>query len=77
MPMIHDFERHNFTMKEGGALLADSGQYDTGNHLPFINKKRYGNGLADIIPLITNFIANNKELISNVSNVAKAAGKCC
>ena len=71
--MIHDFERHNFTLKEGGSLQADSGQYDTANQLPFINKKRYGNGLADIIPSITNFIGNNKELISNVSNVAKAA----
>ena len=30
--------------------------------LPIINKKRYGNGFADIIPSITNFIGNNKEL---------------
>ena len=72
--MIHDFEGHNFTLKEGGSLLVDSNQYDTANQLPIINKKRYGNGLADIIPSITNFIGNNKELISNVSNVAKAAG---
>ena len=42
--------------------------------LPVINKKRHGNGIADIIPSITNFIGNNKEFINNVSNVAKAAG---
>ena len=53
MPVIHDFERHNFT---GGSLLVDSDQYGTANQLPFINKKRYGNGLADIIPSITNFM---------------------
>ncbi len=71
MPVIHDFERHNFT---GGSLLVDSNQHDTADKLPFINKKRYGNGLADIIPSITNFMSNNKELISNVANVVKAAG---
>lgn len=59
MPIIHEFEKHNFTEK---------------NNLPvIINKKRYGNGLADIIPTLTNIITN-KELISNISNVAKAAG---
>ena len=67
MPIIHDFEEHNFTQKEGGSLL-------TSLDLPVINKKRYGNGIADIIPAITNIIGNNKELISNVSNVAKTVG---
>ena len=61
MPIIQEFEKHNFSTKEGGSL-------------PILNKKRYGNGLADIIPAISNFIGNNKELINNVSNVAKAAG---
>ena len=67
MPIIHDFEEHNFTQKEGGSIL-------TSLDLPVINKKRYGNGIADIIPAITNIIGNNKELISNVSNVAKTLG---
>ena len=61
MPIIQEFEKHNFSTKEGCSL-------------PILNKKRYGNGLADIIPAISNFIGNNKELINNVSNVAKAAG---
>ena len=71
MPIIHDFEKHNFIpiIKEGSSLT-----FDAADQLPIIYKKRYGNGLADIIPTITNFIGNNKELISNVSNVAKAAG---
>ena len=60
MPIIHEFEEHNFTSKEG--------------NLPIVNKKRHGNGIADIIPSITNFIGNNKELINNISNVAKATG---
>ena len=66
MPIIHDFKKHTFT---GGSLT-----FDAADQLPIINMKRYGNGLADIIPAIANFIGNNKELISNVSNVAKAAG---
>ena len=42
-------------------------------YLPIVNKKRDGNGFADVIPT-TNFIGNVRELISDVSNVAKAAG---
>ena len=59
MPIIHEFEEQNF--KEGGSI-------------PIINKKRYGNNFADIIPSISNIVSNNKELLSNISNVAKAAG---
>ena len=59
MPIIHEFEKQNFSI---------------GGSLPIINKKRYGNGLADIIPSLTNFLGNNSELISNVSNAAKAVG---
>ena len=42
--------------------------------IPIINKKRYGNGFADIIPSIIYFIGKFKELINNVSNLAKTAG---
>ena len=59
MPIIHEFEEQNF--KEGGTI-------------PIINKKRYGNGFADIIPSISNIVSINKELLSNISNVAKTAG---
>ena len=37
MPIIHEFEEQNF--KEEGSI-------------PIINKKRYGNGFADIISSI-------------------------
>ena len=65
MPIVHDFD-----IKKSGSLMVDSA-----DQLPFINKKRYGNGLADIIPSISNLISNNKELISNVYNAAKAIGR--
>ena len=59
MPVIHDFEEQNLTI---------------GGSLPITNKKRYGNGFADILPSLTSFLGNNSELIGNVSNAAKAAG---
>ena len=38
---------------------------------PIVNKNTYANGIADIIPSVSN--SNNKYFISNVSNFAKTS----
>ncbi len=67
MPIIHRFEEHNFASKQRREIPI------------IINKKRQGNGFADILPSITNFIGNNKDLISNVAkttgSIADASSK--
>ena len=52
MPIIQVFEEHNFK----GGSIALAGANFLVVQLPIINKNRYGNGFADIIPSITNFI---------------------
>ena len=61
MPLIHEFEKHNqITVNDLQNV-----------NLPIINKKRYGNGFVDLIPLITKVaktIGNVYSTINGTNN---------
>lgn len=63
MPIVYDFEKEDFI----------------NNNNPFSGiqhkKKRQGNGFANLLPAASNFLSDNKDLISNIGTTASAIGE--